>query len=178
MLQHLDGRISSNVCTFTTIIDKHLPLVTKRIKKQPEWINNCISLAIKKRENEKKYKDEHNYKHWRNETTRLIRDAKKHITHILHTQKLSKVFNELNNKSSDTTNIKSITYNNKTYTNDNDIANSFNEYFTSVTKKFPNKDNILSPNLHQLGHFISTKLPKGNIFNIPQISQKILFTNI
>ena len=100
---------------------------------------------------------------------------KKHITHILHTKKLSKVFNELNNKSSDTTNIKSITYNNKTYTNDNDIANSFNEYFTSVTEKFPNKDNILSPNLHQLGHFISTKLPKGNIFNILHITKDFVY---
>ena len=67
------------LCTFTKTIDKHLPLVTKRIKKtkQPDWINNRISLAISKRGNAKKNTDEHNYKHWRNETTRLIRDAKK-----------------------------------------------------------------------------------------------------
>ena len=69
----------SFISTFTKIIDKHLPLVTKRIKrpKQPEWISNNILLAINKRENAKKNKDEQNYEYWRNEATKLIRDAKK-----------------------------------------------------------------------------------------------------
>ena len=75
----MDQYLQSFISTFTKIIDKHLPLVTKRIKrpKQPEWITNNILLAINKRENAKKNKDEHNYKYWRNEATKLLRDAKK-----------------------------------------------------------------------------------------------------
>ena len=57
----MDQYLQSFIYTFTKIIDKHLPLVTKRIKrtKQPEWITNNILLAINKRENAKKNKDEH-----------------------------------------------------------------------------------------------------------------------
>ena len=75
----MDQYLQSFISTFTKIIDKHLPLVTKRIKrpKQPEWISNNILLAINKRENAKKNKDEPNYKYWRNEATKFIRDAKK-----------------------------------------------------------------------------------------------------
>ena len=57
----MDQYLQSFISTFTKIIDKHLPLVTKRIKRpnQPEWITNNILLAINKRENSKKNKDEH-----------------------------------------------------------------------------------------------------------------------
>ena len=75
----MDQYLQSFISTFTKIIDKHLPLVTKRIKrpKQPEWISNNILLAINKRENAKENKDEQNYKYWRNKATKLIRDARK-----------------------------------------------------------------------------------------------------
>ena len=134
-----------------------------------------------KRKNAKKNTDEHNYNHWRNETTRLIRDAKKtYYSQSIELykndpQKISKVFHELNKKTNDTTSIKTITYNNKTYTNDDDIANIFNEYFTSVTEKYLNNDKILSQNLHKLEHFISTKIPKGNIFNIIHMTEDFVY---
>ena len=103
----MDQYLQSFISTFTKIIDKHLPLVTKRIKrpKQPEWISNNILLAINKRENAKKNKDQQNYKYWRNEATKLIRDAKKEYysesikLYKNDPKKLCKVFNELNNKS-------------------------------------------------------------------------------
>ena len=180
----IDQYLQSFISTFTKIIDKHLPLVTKRIKrpKQPEWITNNILLAINKRENAKKNKDEHNYKYWRNEVTKLIRDAKKEYysesiqLYKNDPKKLSKVFNELSNKSNFSNNIKTITYENKTFTDDADIANTFNKYFTSVSEKYLNKEKSLSPNLKKLEAFISTKLPKGNIFNIPYITEDFVYT--
>ena len=180
----IDKYLQSFISTFTKIIDKHLPLVTKRIKrpKQPEWITNNILLAINKRENAKKNKDEHNYKYWRNEVTKLIRDAKKEYysesiqLYKNDPKKLSKVFNELSNKSDISNNIKTITYENKTFTDDADIANTFNKYFTSVSKKYLNKEKSLSPNQKKLEAFISTKLPKGNIFNIPYITEDFVYT--
>ena len=159
----MDQYLQSFISTFTKIIDKHLPLVTKRIKRpnQPEWISNTILLAINKRENAKKNKDEQNYKCWRNEATKLIRDAKKEYysesikPYKNDPKKICKVFNELNNKSNFSNNIKTITYENKTFTDDADLANTFNKYFTSVSEKYINKEKSLSPNLKKLEAFIT-----------------------
>ena len=180
----MDQYLQSFLSTFTKIIDKHLLLVTKRIKrpKQPEWISNNILLAINKRENAKKNKDEPNYKYWRNEPTKLIRDAKKEYysesikLYKNDPKKLCNVFNELSNKSNFSNNIKTITYENKTFTDDADIANTFNKYFTSVSEKYLNKEKSLSPNLKKLEAFITTKLPKENIFNIPYITEDFVYT--
>ena len=61
------------------------------------------------------------------------------------------------------------------FTDDADIANTFNQYFTSVAEKYINKEKSLSPNIQKLEHFISEKLPKGNIFNIPYITQDFVY---
>ena len=74
------------------------------------------------------------------------------------------------------TTFKTITYENKTFTDDADIANTFNWDFTSVSEKYVNKEKIPSPNLKKLEAFISTKLPKGNIFNIPYITEDFIYT--
>ena len=127
-----------------------------------------------------KIKDENNYKYWRNATTKLIRDAK----NFFHSEsvklykndqkRLCKVFNELSNKSN-FSNIKILTYRNKIFTDDADIANTFNQYFTSVAEKYINKGKSLSPNLQKPEHFFSEKLPKGKNFNIPYITQDFLY---
>ena len=87
---------------------------------------------------------------------------------------MCKVFNELSSKSN-YSNIKTLTYKNKIFTEDADIANTFNQYFTSVAEKYINKEKSLSSNLQKLEHFISEKLPKGNIFNIPYITQDFVY---
>ena len=48
--------LESFLCTFSNIINTHLPHVTKRIKrpKQPPWITKDILLAMNKRDNSKK----------------------------------------------------------------------------------------------------------------------------
>ena len=51
-----DECLESFLCTFLSIIDTHLPHVTKRIKrpKQSLWITKNILLAMKKRDRSKK----------------------------------------------------------------------------------------------------------------------------
>ena len=58
----------------TTVIDKHLPLVTKRIRRQmqPEWMNLDILEAIRNRDGAKKHHNDSLYKVWRNKVTSLI----------------------------------------------------------------------------------------------------------
>ena len=70
-------------------------------------------------------------------------------------------------------------YNNKTFTRDADIANIFNKHFTSVAEKYLNDtanamNKSHSPNLLLLKAFIKQKLPKGNIFKIPLMTEQFV----
>ena len=118
-----------------------------------------ILTALKMRENAKKNKNEDNYKHWRNKNTLLIRQAKEtYYSKSIETNKnnpkmLSKLFRELNNTPANYNNIATITYNNKTYTHDSDIANIFNKHFTNMAHKYlsrPRKDSTHIPNMQLL----------------------------
>ena len=118
-----------------------------------------ILTALKMRENAKKNKYEEKYSHWRNKTTLLVRQAKEtYYSKSIETNKnnpkmLYKLFNELNNKPANSNNIVSITYDNKTYTNNSDIANIFNKHFTNMADKYlsrPRKDSAHLPNMQLL----------------------------
>ena len=89
---------------------------------------------------------------------------------------LPSVFKELNHQTKNVVNITSIMYNNKTFTRDIDIANSFNKHFTSVTVKYLNDtaNKNHSPNLILLEEFTKQKLPKGNIFKIPLMTEQFV----
>ena len=45
-----------------------------------------------------------------------------------------------------------------------------------MSEKYLNKEKSLSPNLKKLEAFITTKLPKENIFNIPYITEDFVYT--
>ena len=44
-----------------------------------------------------------------------------------------------------------------------------------MSEKYLNKEKSISPNLKKLGTFITTKLPKENIFNIPYITEDFVY---
>ena len=89
---------------------------------------------------------------------------------------LASVFKELNHQTKNVVNITSMMYNNKTFTRDADIANIFNKHFTSVAEKYLNDTAYKShsPNLILLKEFIKQKLPKGNIFKIPLMTEQFV----
>ena len=64
-----------------SILDKHTPLKTKRVKKsnQPEWINDDNKAAIRLRDTNHQLKKWNQYKYWRNQSTALIRSAKRDL---------------------------------------------------------------------------------------------------
>ena len=74
--------LSLFVCSFSKVVDKHIPLIEKRVKneKQPGWITDEIRKTIKIRDNyrhKNKNKNNHNsYKFWSNRSTKLIGAAK------------------------------------------------------------------------------------------------------
>ena len=141
---------------------------------------------MNKRDNSKKKKHLENvYRYWWNKTTHLIREVKnifysESIQAYKNNPKLlASVFKELNQQTKNVVNITSIMYNNKTFTRDADIANIFNKHFTSVAEKYLNDtanamNKSHSPNLLLLKAFIKQKLPKGNIFKIPLMTEQFV----
>jgi hypothetical protein len=71
----VDEALDSFMKTFTQITDKHIPLLSKRVKrsKQPGWINDEILQAINLRDDAKTKRNELEYKRYRNLTTNLIK---------------------------------------------------------------------------------------------------------
>ena len=61
------------------VFDKHALIKTKRVKRefQPEWHDEDIKHATKQRDMYHQSRNWSQYKYWRNQTTQLIRTAKK-----------------------------------------------------------------------------------------------------
>ena len=76
-----EKKLASWTQIFMTILSKHAPLKTKRVKRnnQPGWMNDDIKVAITQRDNNHYNQNWNQYKYWRNKTTSLIRSAKKRL---------------------------------------------------------------------------------------------------
>ncbi|VDI69371.1 Hypothetical predicted protein [Mytilus galloprovincialis] len=66
---------------FNAVLDKHAPIVTKRVKRdrQPEWFNNEIAYARKMREKYHKLGMWSEFKFWRNRTKHIIDESKRNF---------------------------------------------------------------------------------------------------
>ena len=142
---------------FMEIVDKHAPLKTKRIsKKHSPWITYDLMRKIYKRNYlKKKAIIENNaasweqYKQARNETNNAIKSAKRQ--YFLHNLELNKknssktwkLINELSSRKSCTNrNITEMKTDNETINSAPEIAEAFNNFFTSIG---PNLASKLSP---------------------------------
>ena len=74
------------------ILNKHAPFKSKRVKreKQPDWINEEIKEACRKKDMNHKLKNWNQYKFWRNKRNSHIRNAKK-ISFQNQSQKIKKI---------------------------------------------------------------------------------------
>ena len=77
---HIDDNFSMWTESFTSVLDKHAPNKTKRVKHQtqPEWFNNEIKEASKN-EIYHKQRNWKQYKYWRSKTNLSIKDSKKKL---------------------------------------------------------------------------------------------------
>ena len=99
--------ISSFVSEFTSIIDKHIPLVQKRVKriKQPGWISPELLKSFSLRDSAKARHDYENYKYWGNYFTQLLRKSQQEFYYNFIEQSQNthaanaKILNKLSNKS-------------------------------------------------------------------------------
>ena len=184
--------INDDISVWYSIIQKHLdqhaPYKTNRVKtdKLPEWYNEDIALARRKRDNFKRRKLWSDYKIFRNKTKDLIRKAKrKHFSNTVINSKDTKTiwqhFGKVNNNDTKANSglPEEIVVDNKRYTQSEDIANKLNEYFSTISDIFKDTDSHhLDTDLTELKHFVDSKVPNDTFFRIPNITSEQVFSII
>ncbi|CAB4017336.1 Hypothetical predicted protein [Paramuricea clavata] len=161
---------------FVGIIDKHLPMKTKRVKRveQLDWITQDILNCMRQRDRHKSAKNFAEYKILHNKCVSLVREAKKTYYQSCirnckgDSTKLWKYINELvpNNSKSAPTAIKD---GETTLTDAKDLCESFNNYFSTVVYKYLPTSN-LDPDLEQLNDFVSSKITDDILLTIPPLT--------
>lgn len=130
---------------FLSIADKHAPVKQRRVKSEHKpWITSEIKQQSYHRDYLKRqairlrstYYDAA-YKKCKNKVTNLIRTTKENyfkdkLSNSNNSKESWQTINELLNKKSKTTQIKQINIEGKTETNDEKMADGFNEYFSTI----------------------------------------------
>ena len=128
---------------FTKVLSKHAPEKKKRVKrsKQPNWMTNDISNAIKTRDRYK-LKNTEQYRFWRNKTKSLIHNSKiNYYTETINNKhknpkQLWQNLHDITGKSVKQSIIFINDENGIPISDPEAIANRFNDHFTSVHEKF------------------------------------------
>ena len=139
---------------FSPILDIHAPFSNKRLRcKKSPWINSLLIQKMRERDSLKKRFDKNSndlvwsqFKKARNEVNNLVKKTKRDyfMTQINSANRDPKntwrLINELTSrKTSVNSNVKAIKQEGVTLTNSADIANTFNNYFTTMGDNLANK---------------------------------------
>ena len=172
---------------FNAVLDKHAPIVTKRVKRdrQPEWFNNEIAYARKMREKYHKLEMWSEFKFWRNRTKHIIDESKRNFySKMVKDSKASKdlwkCIRSLNpsqqEKPYELLNEDGVKTNNVS-----DICNVFNKFFTSCVENLKT-DRCMSKthDYAKLNQFVQKKFTKSEQvkFSIPPVTINGLFNEM
>lgn len=162
---------------FTDILDRHMPLVTKRVRShcKPGWMNSDIKDAIYERDFYKKKGNITMYKKCRNRICNLIRAAKKDYykkavrTNSRNTQD---VWRHLKKVCPDKKqNCPNILKGPKPITDSMEIAEAMNMHFAAIPGKYvSNPHNLLSNAVSEaIVDYVDSKINTSNMFSLPAV---------
>ena len=162
--------IMTSYWCFKTFDDQHFLL--------PDWYSPEIGQARIARDRCKRLKHWTEYKHYRNKTKILIRNAKrqhftKSIENFNDTSTLWKHLRAVNNgsTSSGKTLPDELIIKGVHFTDSETIATKFNEYFTSVAQILENTNSDTNDlDVTKLQEFVNNKVPENIHFSIPFIT--------
>ena len=164
---------------FTPTVDKHIPLVSKQVKRryQQDWMSDSILKLIKRRDNALKQHKYAEYKHFRNKPNLRCKVCTlfKSIRLNLHKPRISLGYTQKSNWYRWlNTNIEGLKTDNTILQDDLESANALNKHFTNIVHKYSDSQDMSSnswaPN-PKLLEFIEMRVPPGNLFHIPPISE-------
>ena len=163
---------------FLEVVNKHAPLKSHRIKRkyQPDWLTPQILDSIKERDKCKASGKMDEYRILRNRVSMMIDSAKKETYQTKvedgkdDPSSIWKLFKQFgtSKKGSAKNNSFEFKINNKTISNDLDIANVFNDYFVNIQSKL--KEPIQPSEFTLLKHFVDSKVNDGTNFTIPLVN--------
>ena len=170
---------------FTTVLSKHAPEKKKRVKrsKQPNWITNDLSNAIKTRDRYKLQNTEQ-YRFWRNKTKSLIHNSKiNYYTETINNnhknpKQLWQNLHDITGKSvKQSTNF--IDDENGIPISDPEaIANRFNDHFTSVHEKLHIGHSSGGFNTDNLNDFVNQKVSTETEFSISLVDESFILSQL
>ena len=163
---------------FLEVVNNHAPLKSHRIKRkyQPDWLTPQILDCIKERDKCKVSGKMDEYRILRNRVSMMIDSAKKETyqTRVEEGKddprsiwKLFKQFGTSKKGIAKDNNFE-IKINNKTISNDLDIANGFNDYFVNIPSKL--KEPIQPSEFTRLKDFVDSKVNDDTNFTIPLVN--------
>ena len=176
-----DDNFSMWTKSFTSILDKHAPNKTKRVKRetQPEWFNNDIKEASKKRDIYHKQKNWKQYKYWRNKTNTLIKDSKKKLfSNAIQENKpnnmLWKHVKKLGNATESSGIPDELIVDDKKHNSPTEIANELNNYFATISERLKTtretSSTAVNRDFEKLNNFVNARVPDNIHFKIPLIN--------
>ena len=177
-LSDINEALSKWYDMFIDVVNKHAPLKEKRVKKakQPDWMTDDILKEMSQRDHYKSIGDDVSYRATRNKIVDMIQQAKTEYYKTLieqnqsNSKKLWSYLRELFPKDSKPL-PSSIIDDDKKLTDPQDIANSFNEFFTLIVNKYIPNDQSDLPDFSKLQNFIDSKISPDTLFSIPLMSE-------
>ena len=154
---------------FICTINKHAPLISKRVRKnkQPKWHKNEFADLRQQRDYYHGIKDTENFKKYRNKSTSSIRTSKgNYISEATksgnNVGELWKHLKDINSVSK--CHIKCINIDGKKCDNIEDICNNFNNHFSSVAEGIIKNSN-LNASTEKIDNWVSSKVLLENRFS-------------
>ena len=161
-------------------LNNHAPMKSKRVKSKrlPEWFTPDITHMQNLQDRSKRLKQWENFKRYRNNTTQLIKQAKRNfftncIGNSKDTKSVWKHLNNLNDRSNSTSKRlpEELVFNNERIKDTNAKASKLNTYFTSIAEVLnANNSHGSTLNNDKIGQFIDSKVPGHIQFNLPFIN--------
>lgn len=161
----VDDALDAWMTSFVGVCDKHAPVKRRNIKRkqQPDWLTGDIVGAMQERDRHKSQGRWENYKVWRNKVTNMIQTAKtsfyQHVIeeHTRNPRQLWAHFRDLCPRDITQT-PRNIRDGEQEITEPENIANTFNEYFTNIANQYTSASQDIQQQHTQLKHFVSDKL--------------------
>lgn len=185
IFENIDDVLDAWTDLFISIVDKHAPLKTHRIKKdhQPGWISPEILEAIKQRDKLKSVGNQTEYRVWRNKVHKMILQAKQaHYKKVLdenqnNPKAIWKVFTGFGaGKCKRKAEILSLNHEGIYTDNPKDISDIFNNFFVQIAETL--KEPGTSSDHMELKHFCAKKLQNNIKFEIPEMSPEFVLKYI
>ena len=167
---------------FLEIVNKHAPLKSHRIKRkyQPDWLIPQILDCIKERDKCKLNGKMDEYRLFRNKVSTMIDTAKKEAYQLKveegkdDPRSIWKLFKQFGMSKKGTTKVNNfeIKINNDIISDDQDIANIFNDYFVNIPSKL--KEPIQPSEFKLLHNFVDSKVNDNTNFTIPFVNSSFV----